>query len=305
MPMEEVKALVDEGASRGNNYVDQTGGEPSLYPDIEEVIRYSLTKGIKTCMITNGRINSEKTKSILDAGIDGFLVSRHGVESTFNNKITHSKDAYERQERFLQQITTCENPPELRFNCVISKFSQNELLDVSKEFSKYKPTIVNFINMNPHKDWMADTLTTQDVIADLRIAGPQLNAAIEYLESKGIGVNVRYYPMCHIAEEYRRTVCNDNSVTFDPYEWDYQIPDKDYSKFRQWGINCSANVEEKNEPCCDCDLQGVCGGANKHFHKASNACYGELLVAQKDTGVTQNDFYHYRKHNVKTLIERI
>jgi hypothetical protein len=71
---------------------------------------------------------------------------------------------------------------------------------------------VNFINMNPHHEWRDESLAVQDVIADLRVVEPNLNAAIEYLESEGIGVNVRYYPMCRIAEKYRRTVCNDKHV---------------------------------------------------------------------------------------------
>ena len=158
--------------------------------------------------------------------------------------------------------------------------------------------------MNLHHGWKTDKLTAKGLIADLRIAEPQLNFAIRYLESSGIGVNVRYYPMCRLREEYRRCVSSDLHVWFDNAEWDYHLP-KNWQHGRDYWINESKKVEEKGKPCCHCDLQWICGGANKHFHETSNMTYGEVLLAQKVPEVKyKNDFYFYRQHNVMTLGER-
>jgi MoaA/NifB/PqqE/SkfB family radical SAM enzyme len=306
--LDEMKARIDEGVKRGNNYMDITGGEPTIYPHINELIEYALSKGVRSCIITNGIVSPEKSHSLLCSGLDGFLVSRHGLENT-HNYITNRKDAYKKQEEFLCDLKLSSVNPnlELRFNCVISKFNQYELLEIAMELAEHEPSIINFINMNPHHEWMEKSLETQDVIADLNIVKPILNLAIEYLESEGIGVNVRYYPMCKVADHYRRVVCNDFQVMCDPYEWDYHIGTNNPKTLKshiQWGIDCSSNNEEKGEPCNTCTIHNICGGANKHFHKASNQIYGEVLEPTEYKIPESADFYYYRQFNNMTLKER-
>ena len=53
-------------------------------------------------------------------------------------------------------------------------------------------------------------------VADLRAVEVMLTPEIERLEAAGVGVNLRYYPMCRMKPELRRTICNDLQVGFDP-----------------------------------------------------------------------------------------
>ncbi len=287
-PIEDVYKAIDDGIARGNDYVDITGGEPTLYPDIEKVIDYGLSTGVKTCLITNGTVNEKKANSIMDAGVDDWLVSRQGLEET-HDFVTNNPGGFQKQIKFLNNVA---NKMDFRFNCVLHNFNQEEVLEIAREMAKYEPTHVNFINMNPHNQWLHKTLETKEVIADLSIVQPLLEQAIDLLESAGTTVNVRYYPMCCLAEKYRKTVCNDLHVVFDPYEWDYCI-EKNYEAFRNWGINTSKNVEHKERPCSVCGLQWICGGVNKAYFKASEGRYIEPVAFAGD----KNDFYYYRQHN--------
>lgn len=297
-----LKEEIDRGIGRGNNYMDVTGGEPCAYPYITHMIKYALDKGVRTCLITNALIGETKLKTIIDSGIDEFLVSVHALEEN-HDYLTQLKGARQRQIRFLTELKK-HSHVKLRFNVVITQFNQNDLFELSNFMAQCNPHIVNFINMNLHHGWKSDTITAKDLIADLRVVEPQLNLSIEFLESKGIGVNVRYYPMCRISPEYRRCIANDLHVWYDPYEWDYHLQKK-WQHGRDYWINESKNVEEKNEPCCRCDLQWVCGGANKYFHATSNAMYGEVLIPQKIPEIkNHNDFYFYRQYNLLTLGER-
>ena len=295
--LEKTKNEIDKGINRGNNYADFTGGEPTIYPYICKSIEYALSKNVRTCIITNGIVNKDKANKIMDNGLDDWLISRHGLENT-HNYITQYQNSYKIQVEFIKEIS---KKMSFRFNCVINKFNQNDIFEIAKEMVVYRPRIINFINMNPHHEWQDKTLETSQVIADLGIVEPLLNDTIAYLEEQKIGVNVRYYPMCCINEKYRRTICNDVSVVFDLYEWDYSIQPKTFEAFRQWGINTSKNVEHKEHPCNICDLQWVCGGVNKHFFRASN---GRFIKEITNTGIQKDDFYYYRQHNVLTLQER-
>ncbi len=295
--LDEMKKIIDDGIARGNDYMDITGGEPTIYPYITELIQYGLSKGVKCCIITNGIVSEKKTDELIEAGIDEFLVSRQGISNTHNH-VTNTKDGYDRQIRFLSQIKDRIN---LRFNVVIHQFNQDEIWMIADSLVQWNPRIINFINMNPHHEWKNKELAVKDIIANLRIVEPLLNSAIEYLESKSIGVNVRYYPMCRIDKKYRRCICNDLQVMFDPMEWDYNTLPKTIERYSEWGRVTSNNNEEKGEPCRNCDLQNICGGINKYFHKSANELYGEVCDPIIVDNIGKTDFMHYRKDNIRTL----
>lgn len=298
-PFDKVKVEIDAAAARGNNYIDVTGGEPFLYQHLPGLIKYAAEKGMKTCVITNALSGVERLDAALEAGVDDFLVSVHGLEQT-HDSLVQSKGARAKQIIFLDHMVKSGINP--RFNFVLNRYNQDEIFLLSSWLaSNWHPTIINYINMNPHGEWASKLDEAYKVIADLRIVEQQLNKTIPYLEENNVGVNVRYYPMCRIAEGYRRCVCNDLHVVFDPYEWDYSIQPKSFDAFRKWGINVSNSVEHKWEPCKSCDLANICGGINKAFNRASG---GKMLDVVKDATVDKNDFYYYRKHNVMALKEK-
>lgn len=289
---------IRNGISRGNDRVEITGGEPSLHPYLGKIVSYLKRNNIKCCIITNGVMQDERVRELIDSGVDEFLISRHGTIPV-HDSVTGQAGALARQNRTIEIIRDAMGQGKVtngfRFNFVLNRHNQMDVLFVAQEIRDYKPTMINFINMNPHHEWANSTKTSQ-IIADLRIVEPLLNEAIDMLEAANIAVNVRYYPMCRIAERYRYCICNDLHVMFDQKEWDYAVVPKTFDRYKRWGIDTSTDVEEKKEPCCSCDLQWICGGANKHWHKASINAYGELLVAQSIPGIDTADFYHYRKN---------
>lgn len=293
-----LKIRIDQSYQIGDNYIDFTGGEPTIYPFITELIQYGLEKNMKSCIITNGQINELQIEKILNAGIDDFLVSVHGLNST-HDYLVGKPGAYKQLEKFLAIVS---KRTSFRFNLVLNKYNQDELFEIAEWMSKWNPSIVNFINMNVHYEWKNNLESVFNVIADLKKVEIQLNKVIPFLEGKNIGVNIRYYPMCRIAEEYRRCICNVLHVAFDPYEWDYPRHPKTLIRYTQWGLNLTEDRENKEEPCNQCDLQWICGGVNKWFHKANKE---EICTAIKNSGIeNRNDFYYYRKYNVKTLIRK-
>jgi MoaA/NifB/PqqE/SkfB family radical SAM enzyme len=281
---------VDFDCIRGCNYEDISGGEPTILPYIVDLINYIHSKNIKCCVITNGLANEDITKKLLDANTDDFLISMHGLESVHDTTV-NVQDAFRKQDRFISQV---QEKMSFRFNCVISKSNQNSLVEIAKHMSTKKPRIVNFINFNPFHDWGRDAL---EIIADLRIVELQLNNAIAILEDKGIGVNIRYYPLCRISEEYRRCVCNYNQLLFDPYEWDFEQMPRTKENYRRYCVSSSNDLECKTGVCATCDLHVACGGINNATNNLTcSKMIDSIKLAQKIT-----DFFYYRKFNVLTL----
>lgn len=300
-PMEQLISEGEEAVKRGNTYLDVTGGEPTAHPHMANIIKYFKDRGIRMCIISNGIVNQEKLLRILASEPDDFLMSLHGTDKT-HNFLTCNEQGMKILDRTLHILH--DSFIKFRFNFVINRYNQSEIMDCARYMALFKPRIVNFINMNLHHGWKFDE-KAKEVISNLREAEPVLNSAIKLLEDSGVGVNVRYYPMCRISEDYRRCIANDRHVVFDPYEWDYNILPKKYEPYNTWGLNETKNVEEKGEPCCRCDLQWICGGINKYFHRMSNMIYPEVCTPIKVENLSdKNDFYYYRKNNVLTLQSR-
>jgi MoaA/NifB/PqqE/SkfB family radical SAM enzyme len=294
-PIEKVKASILAAKARGNDTIDLVGpGEPSIVPHIGEVIRFAKDNGLRVCMITHGIIGAVRLSEIFDAGLDDFLISMHGMDATHNSMVGEIKGARKAQEKTIQAIK--DRGMTYRVNYVINSHNLKDI----PEFSEYlvglplRPRIINFINFNPHGEWSGN-MASKDFVADLRAAEPMLDAAIDLLEANGIGVNLRYYPMCRISESHRKNVCNDLQVMLDPYEWDYSVLPKTTEHYINYGQYISRTIEEKNGVCGRCDIRGICGGINRQFNLMTD---GRLIDSIKSPQLAgTDDFYHYRQHN--------
>lgn len=59
LPLEIIKKMLDEGRTRGNWYLEITGGEPFLHPQIMDIISYAEKSGYWTYILTNGLLLNE------------------------------------------------------------------------------------------------------------------------------------------------------------------------------------------------------------------------------------------------------
>ncbi len=67
LPFESIKKILDEGRKCGNRYLDITGGEPFLHPEIIKILSYAERSGYLTNVLTNGLLLDEKTIEALSA----------------------------------------------------------------------------------------------------------------------------------------------------------------------------------------------------------------------------------------------
>lgn len=72
------------------------GGEPSIYPDLERVIKKISNKGIKVSMVTNGRKLSDYSfvQKIGDSGLTSLTVSIEGGNSQVHDFITNVQGSF-------------------------------------------------------------------------------------------------------------------------------------------------------------------------------------------------------------------
>lgn len=306
-PWESQSREVVDAAARGCDACDITGGEPMQNPHVIDLVKLCVEQRVYPRVITS-LICPEKTlDGVLDAGVSDWLISMHGAKDETHNAIVAVPKARSLQSRRLAKIAV-----RMRYCCnyVMIEKNQDEMSDWARWLlsrDHEPPKVVNFINYNPHygaQVKMHDQAMAQ--VVDPAIAGPILDEAIDILEEAGVGVNVRYTPMCMVAERHRKNICNDLHVWSDFGEWDNAIPSRSLADGEAYGRALSLRNELQAEPCASCGLKPMCGGANRIWHQlAMEKFVREVLTPQPaPEAVSDPAYWHYRRENLRGLDPR-
>ncbi len=274
-PLDMVKKELVMAKNRGNTSVDFTGGEPTIYPEMPEVIKFSKSIGLHTCIITNG-LSIEKIKKIVDAGCSEWLLSIHGYQEK-QDELFGVRGAWDRMQetiKFLQSQNCF-----IRVNCTLTKYNYQDLPRLAEYYLEYvNARIVNFINFNPHYQWGAvEQPEVYEKLNEVQIrvseVAPYLKETLDYLEKNNLWANVRYFPFC-VIKDYEAHICNNPQVMFDPYEWDYGVYPKTEEIYLAYGRELQKQINSYEDKCEKCGILNVCGGVNRNYAKFHG--YSEL-----------------------------
>jgi 12,18-didecarboxysiroheme deacetylase len=87
-------AVIDDLADFGVPVILFSGGEPLMRPDLVELAKYSVGKGVRAVISTNGTlISKDKAKEMRDVGLSYVGVSLDGME-TVNDRFRGKKGAF-------------------------------------------------------------------------------------------------------------------------------------------------------------------------------------------------------------------
>ena len=206
---------VDAMADNGFLGFDLTGGEPSLHPNVVDIVRRATERGLSTRMITLGQFLTKKglLDRLLEAGLTDFLFSYHSSDPDIFHKITggqlsHMEDAMdilaERNFQFGTNVTTVGE-------------NYKTLPDLARAIIKRNVYVSNIIIMNAYYGWSDGK--AEGVRARYTDIAPYLREAVSILEDEGrVAVNVRYAPMCTVAG-LEKNLVGMVGVRYDPHEW--------------------------------------------------------------------------------------
>lgn len=227
----DLKLLVKSLKENGFLGFDVTGGEPTLHPGIVEIIAYATELGLASRIITLGQYLTRPMRKsgramlidLLEAGVTNFLFSMHSVDEETFKKITG--------ESFAKQKAAMELLDQRGFdycaNTTVFEENYKQLPSIAKEITKHNIYLHNFILMNAYYRW-SDAGRAAPVQARYADVYPYLREAVGILERAGVGVNIRYAPMCSVGG-LEKHVVGVVGVRHDPYEWanaiEHSVPD--------------------------------------------------------------------------------
>ncbi len=250
----------------GNDHVDITGGEPTLFHGLPELIRYCREIGLAPTVITHGQhLTEEYVRELRDAGLHDLLISIHGLEGV-HDCLTEREGSFSATLRGVGNARA--QGVRFRINSVVTRLNAETLPAMAGRFVELGASGVNFIMFNPWESWLDKPM--EDFFVPYSEVAGSLTAALRILDGRGITAYASYMPFCLLPGAQRQVMNFAQYCYENEWGWDY----KDGGKLRgEFGCLYSAMVESRRRyeygvPCQQCACRLICSGLPIQYAKS-------------------------------------
>jgi MoaA/NifB/PqqE/SkfB family radical SAM enzyme len=246
-----------------------SGGEPTVRPDLPEILRYAEGLGIAEQNIqTNARKLSDASylASLRDSGLTSCFVSIHGPQAGVHDWLTGSPGAF---DQTCAGLTNLERLGiSLVTNTVICRQNYRLLSELVVFLGRTFQSINTIKLSYPRlQDGAAENLT--EIIAPLWEVAQSVRDAINRGKEVGVYVETESMPICLLGTNYDRA---DNFYTTRYSLSDLTHFDSNY---------CRQPSDVFYKVCGDCDVRNRCLGIDTLHHEAfgENPCFSPVSFA--------------------------
>jgi pyrroloquinoline quinone biosynthesis protein E len=121
-------SLFEQAADLGVLQIHLSGGEPTLRPDLETLIRTLARRGVYTNLITAGvGIAEGRIEAMADAGLDHVQISFQGAHASTTEKIGNNRGSHEKKIDTARRVRAAGLP--LTINAPVHRHNMHEVPD--------------------------------------------------------------------------------------------------------------------------------------------------------------------------------
>lgn len=260
--------------------VEFTGGEPSLYPNFNDLILFSKEKGFNNiAFITNG-CNNKDYELYYNSGCNEILFSIHGYDEQSNYKITNDNKSWTRLINSIDKALKIGF--KIRVNITICKYNFDKLYLHSELLNSIFGNNLFAINYLPMNSWDNSILNEDPSIAFYNYKD-ELSCAIDNIKAERKAI--RYIPYCAVNKKDYNYVYDQLQHIYDPYDWNRELDGKTiktellnmpygYSSIDSV-FNTRLALYTKFEKCLYCSMRYLCDGFQTNSLKREYICLKE------------------------------
>jgi radical SAM protein with 4Fe4S-binding SPASM domain len=266
-------------------FISFTGGEPVLRDDLEELMEYSVSIGLKVNLISNGTLlTEEKVKSLKKAGLRSAQISLESPEREIHNFLTNSK-SFDKTVKGIQNLIA--QNIYVHTNTTINRYNFKSMFDYpefakSIGLEKFSANIIIPIGTaGKHEELWLDYTEIGDIIDEIKINADKYK--IEFIWYSPLPYCI-YNPISKGLGSKSCAACH-GLVSIDPEGYINpcsSYPErvgswlkKDFKKI--WFSEKAVSFREMDylpEICKNCEYKEMCAGACPLYWKARG--YNEI-----------------------------
>jgi MoaA/NifB/PqqE/SkfB family radical SAM enzyme len=204
----------------GKTAVDFTGGEPSIRPDILELISFAKSIGyVDINMITNGLRLSDPDfcEQLVDAGLNDVLFSIHSPFENEHDYLTRVKGSYRKIFQAMKNMQML--GMRFRVNSVVSNINYRHIEDLFDLVLPYSVKALNLIVFNPSETTVSLPNNNTTRIENYRTISREIDAALDRYKHQFETVNVRFLPFC-LLPGHEDVIRTQWQKMYEDQEWD-------------------------------------------------------------------------------------
>jgi len=200
--IDKVKKLID----KAEKDVFFQGGEPTLQPELINLIKYSKKKDKTTTLVTNGMRLSYKnyTKAVFNAGLNQIFFAFHSPEEKLNDFLSNREGSFKSKCQALKNIISLKKGKDTRLVYVINIHNQNKIFD----FVKFIAEKYNDIGSIEFKliQTLGNPEQNEKLFPDIEEFIEGLNKAITEGKKTGIKIQTNGIPLCYLEDNFESSV---------------------------------------------------------------------------------------------------
>ncbi len=250
---------VEDLVATGHDGVLLTGGEPTLHPELPEMVRRAARAGLAARIITNGQETARRgvLESLREAGLRHLHVSLHSHRKAVQDRIARKPGSLDRAARTIRRAGTLGMAVDV--NIVLCSLNLPALDRTAAWIVRSFPHVrhVVFNGLDPHTNRIADNPWIVPRLADIDLP---LAGALTLLDAAGLTFRVERVPLCymgdwaHVSTETRKIVKGEQRVI-------HFLDEK--------GRYAATSFRHDKAPCCRvCTVDAICAGLyslDKHY----------------------------------------
>jgi len=258
----EIAGILRRKRAEGFRHATFTGGEPTLYPRIWDVLSLARDLGYATFLISNGcALSMAKASRRILPLVDELCLSVHGTGG-LHDRLTRNPKAFGRMSATLENVEAHPGKLFVMVNTVVSRLNLARLpaiLDLVSGCSRVQHFLLS--HMAPEGDGLRRYSRLVVRHAELAAAAAGLAGTAA---RKGIALRVFGVPACLLGGNWRMS----NDLYFSPRVTigRVRLPDGSPGWFEEPGLR-PTREREYRPACARCSLLGRCGGVFKRYRK--------------------------------------
>jgi radical SAM protein with 4Fe4S-binding SPASM domain len=197
MSLKRVKELIDDYRQKKYEGLIISGGEPTIYPHLEEVIRYCRKNKFACRIITNGQKISDNKylKKLAEAGLEHIGLSIYSHLPQIQNYLSQNDSSLENIIKALDNLRKYKIRVDI--NITINKKNSDHLSKLIKFILDRYEYVEHFIfnNLDPTTERIKDNPDLVPKFSDFEV---ELVKALNYLQDHGKTFRVERVPLCYL-----------------------------------------------------------------------------------------------------------